>query len=377
MQSRFAQRVFAFGLVAGIGLAVASCGSEAEVSGLYDHNYLSTCDKWPIARCEVDADCYSGLVYELGTRCIDGHCLCPVDGMIMCNRKDHPPENNMRGCYFPVDCEPGEMCVAEEAPPPPPPAPECTAEDLSKCPGPPDKRCGVATCEEGVCGIAITPGPIASQRAGDCKRSVCTFEGIIVEEEDASDYYDDGRECTFDMCVDGAYESLHLQPVTCPEKGEGVCSEGGCVQCINDSFCNNLNEACVWGRCIPNTCANGKIDPNETDVDCGGACTACASGKACALGAHCKSKVCVNNQCQEPTCDDKEKNDGETGVDCGTACNDPAKLCSNGQGCATGEDCQSKVCWAGKCQAPSCTDGVQNSKETGIDCGGGPPCPEC
>ncbi len=86
MQSRFAQRVFAFGLVAGIGLAVASCGSEAEVSGLYDHNYLSTCDKWPIARCEVDADCYSGLVYELGTRCIDGHCLCPVDGMIMCNR---------------------------------------------------------------------------------------------------------------------------------------------------------------------------------------------------------------------------------------------------------------------------------------------------
>jgi hypothetical protein len=275
MQSRFAQRVFAFGLVAGIGLAVASCGSEAEVSGLYDHNYLSTCDKWPIARCEVDADCYSGLVYELGTRCIDGHCLCPVDGMIMCNRKDHPPENNMRGCYFPVDCEPGEMCV----------------------------------------------------------------------------------------------------PVTCPEKGEGICSEGGCVQCINDSFCNNLNEACVWGRCIPNTCANGKIDPNETDVDCGGACTACASGKACALGAHCKSKVCVNNQCQEPTCDDKEKNDGETGVDCGTACND--QLCGDGQGCATGEDCQSKVCWAGKCQAPSCTDGVQNSKETGIDCGGGPPCPEC
>ena len=83
----------------------------------------------------------------------------------------------------------------------------------------------------------------------------------------------------------------------------------------------------------------------------------------------------MNNQCQEPTCDDKEKNDGETGVDCGTACND--QLCSDGQGCATGKDCQSKVCWAGKCQAPSCTDGVQNSKETGIDCGGGPPCPEC
>ena len=33
------------------------------------------------------------------------------------------------------------------------------------------------------------------------------------------------------------------------------------------------------------------------------------------------------------------------------------------------EDCISGVCWAGKCQAPTCTDGVQNGEEGGVDCG--------
>jgi hypothetical protein len=52
----------------------------------------------------------------------------------------------------------------------------------------------------------------------------------------------------------------------------------------------------------------------------------------------------------EPTCTDGVQNGNETGVDCG------------------GPDCP--VC------PPSCTDGVQNGNETGVDCGG-PDCPEC
>ena len=39
--------------------------------------------------------------------------------------------------------------------------------------------------------------------------------------------------------------------------------------------------------------------------------------------------------------------------------------------CCTNDDCQSKVCSAGTCANPSCTDGVANGNETDIDCGGG------
>lgn len=87
--------------------------------------------------------------------------------------------------------------------------------------------------------------------------------------------------------------------------------------------------------------------------------------------------MCKNGKCQDPSCDDFVMNDGETDTDCGTACKDVAKLCGDGQGCKTGDDCESRACWAGKCQVPTCSDGIQNGNETGIDCGGGAPCPEC
>jgi len=96
------------------------------------------------------------------------------------------------------------------------------------------------------------------------------------------------------------------------------------------------------------------------------------------LDSDCKSNLCKNLQCASPSCNDTVKNDGETDADCGAACKDLAKLCGEGQGCETGVDCQSGVCWAGTCKAPKCTDGVQNGKETGIDCGSGDiDCPDC
>ena len=43
--------------------------------------------------------------------------------------------------------------------------------------------------------------------------------------------------------------------------------------------------------------------------------------------------------------------------------------------CSPGVITASQVCQGGVCQAPSCSDGVQNGLETGTDCGG--PCPAC
>lgn len=80
-----------------------------------------------------------------------------------------------------------------------------------------------------------------------------------------------------------------------------------------------------------------------------------------------------------PTCTDGVKNASETDVDCGggsglggTGC--PA--CGGGRRCVAPGDCSSGVCKAGLCQPPSCTDGLKNGAETGIDCGGGA-CPGC
>jgi len=68
-------------------------------------------------------------------------------------------------------------------------------------------------------------------------------------------------------------------------------------------------------------------------------------------GASCLGGPCAGSQ---PTCTDGIKNGNETGVDCG------------------GPDCD-------PCPAPTCTDGIKNGNETGVDCGGPDcdPCPTC
>lgn len=364
--------------IGGIGLAAVSCGGS-DVAGYYDPGYVVTCQEWTVVTCETTADCYdeTRYVYELGTQCINGHCLCPIEGWVMCNKKGHPPDNNMRQCWPREECESGEYCIEEAPPPPPPPEPECTVEDLSKCPGPVDKRCGVATCNDGECGVEITPGPIASQKAGDCKRAVCTPSGVVVDEEDPDDVYDDGKQCTVDMWVEGQAQGVTIASmlgpgsiIVCPDTGEGYCAESECVQCIDDQDCSMM-EDCSFERCVPKHCSNNMVDgaAAETDEDCGGPCLPCGSGKGCSGNADCLSNVCKDMMCQEPTCDDNETNDGETDKDCGSACKNPPKLCADGQGCKSGADCQSNVCWAGACQAPTCTDGVQNQGEAGVDCG--------
>jgi hypothetical protein len=74
-----------------------------------------------------------------------------------------------------------------------------------------------------------------------------------------------------------------------------------------------------------------------------------------------------------PSCTDGVKNGSETGVDCGGTCPACAPTCTDGvkNGSETGVDC------GGTCPAcaPTCTDGVKNGTETGVDCGG--TCPAC
>ncbi|MBL0025187.1 MAG: T9SS type A sorting domain-containing protein [Saprospiraceae bacterium] len=74
------------------------------------------------------------------------------------------------------------------------------------------------------------------------------------------------------------------------------------------------------------------------------------------------------------TCSDGIKNGDETGIDCGGSC-DPCPSCSDRikNGDETGIDC------GGSClPCATCTDGIKNGNETGIDCGGScAPCQSC
>ncbi len=77
------------------------------------------------------------------------------------------------------------------------------------------------------------------------------------------------------------------------------------------------------------------------------------------------------------SCSDGMQNQGETGVDCGGPC----AACTQAASCFDGMQNQGEtgVDCGGPCaactQAASCSDGMQNQGETGVDCGG--PCPAC
>jgi cysteine-rich repeat protein len=93
-----------------------------------------------------------------------------------------------------------------------------------------------------------------------------------------------------------------------------------------------------------------------------------ASSEAPNVALRPKLQVCY----LAPTCSDGIQNQAETGIDCGGPCA-PCPTCSDGiqnQG-ETGVDC------GGPCTpCPTCSDGIQNQGETGLDCGG-PACGPC
>jgi hypothetical protein len=109
---------------------------------------------------------------------------------------------------------------------------------------------------------------------------------------------------------------------------------------------------------------------SETDVDCGGSCAACGLGKSCQADGDCLSDFCNFGRCDRPTCSDGIKNQGESDVDCGGP---HCPACADRKACTAAADCASMRCDGSTCA--SCHDGVQSGGELAVDCGG--PCPPC
>jgi hypothetical protein len=182
--------------------------------------------------------------------------------------------------------------------------------------------------------------------------------------------------CTMNHC--GVGDDMDGTHSTCT--GGKICLSGSCVECIMNSDCTTPPDTrcdMTTHTCTTQLCANGMQDPGETDVDCGGAtCPKCGPNKKCLLPTDCAGGDCSGTplKCQ-PNCNDGFVDQDETDVDCGgITC---AARCTPGQDCLVDGDCDSGSCKGNpkKCQAASCSDGIQNEGETGIDCGG--PCGAC
>jgi len=279
--------------------------------------------------------------------------------------------------------------------------PACTvATAATVCPGPKDGPCmafATRTCVAGTCGLTHMVMDAPSKKYGSCKKRICDGTGALMDLVDDTNVYDDGNPCTMESCSGGVSNEAALNDAACMIQGMlGYCEADpynpalvACAQCkpTDQSTCAGLpGTKCSLGVCMPLHCSNGTKDLGEADTDCGGAtsgCLRCATGRTCMNGAaDCASGVCTMGKCVAPSCMDNVRNQDETGADCGgPTCNQP---CPDGVTCVVGNDCLSGVCgpsapgMPNKCQVPTCTDGVRNGDEAGVDCGGvASMCPLC
>jgi len=103
---------------------------------------------------------------------------------------------------------------------------------------------------------------------------------------------------------------------------------------------------------------------------------AAAASPECVGNADCASLHCEGGACIPASCTDGISNQGESGVDCAGPC---SARCPEGGGCAAGEDCADGLFCsesARLCTRASCVDDARNGNESATDCGGScPPCP--
>lgn len=130
--------------------------------------------------------------------------------------------------------------------------------------------------------------------------------------------------------------------------GAGLGSSGEPCQSVQDCPAVTI---CTTMSCLDGSCVTGLI-PNGTQCNGDKVCDGSGSCVECVYDYHCSGNnpTCVNNSCI--SCSDGVKNGGETGVDCGGADCAPCSMgCTSDADCAMGMYCVDGVC----CNTP-CTE---------------------
>lgn len=112
---------------------------------------------------------------------------------------------------------------------------------------------------------------------------------------------------------DGAESDVDCGGAMCPKCADtkacgsnddcasGFCDNNVCATktCAKDSECGsglkcNLDEGICY---TPESCSDGIKNQDETDIDCGGSCSACTFGQKCLEASDCDTNECTGNVC--------------------------------------------------------------------------------
>lgn len=202
-----------------------------------------------------------------------------------------------------------------------------------------NKECTVDACVEG----SPSNNPAAPETM--CATGVCDGVSACVQCVTAANCMGDFS-CAMNMCFDCQDGMMNgtESDIDCGSDCSTKCADG--LKCA-------LDTDCFYGTCDNTTCVScfdGTINSTESDIDCGGVCgSTCGVNKKCNTGADCTTGVCngATKLCSAPTCTDTVKNGTETDVDCGGAC----PKCASGKMCKIDNDCGGGTkCTAGICQ---------------------------
>ena len=240
-----------------------ACAGATCVDGVRNGNETDidcgggTCPSCPDAgQCAIDSDCTSRVCS--GNRCAPPSC---TDGVRNGNETD-------------VDC--GGACTA------------CPL--FGKCSV--DSDCQSGFCQSGACALPACPDTDGDGclELADCCSTNCGTAGHSGDGTLANPYSD---------CI-----------------GVTVCAYCTTTSGILAS-CGNFGDCRVCGMpCVP-SCTDGVRNGNETDVDCGGGCAACANDRKCSVDVDCQSGYCQSGTCQLRPCPDTD----------GDGCWEPSDLC--------------------------------------------------
>ena len=247
---------------------------------------------------------------------------------------------------------------------------------VADCPSPPG-ACVLSTCNAGTCGEKdVAAGTVLMKDSPpDCHDTVCDGMGNVVPAVDVNNAPASTDPCLVATCDTAG--AVHTGPAApggaCTSAPGGkVCDGAGhCVACLRAGDCAAGQTCSPTNTCVPLACMNGRQDGSETDLDCGGSCSPCATGKTCKLDPDCTTGACdaLSLTCVASPCADHRTDGDESDVDCGGSCPTP---CALDQGCVADADCITNACdgVSHTCVVDQCADHRPDGDETDADCGG-------
>jgi len=179
--------------------------------------------------------------------------------------------------------------------------------------------------------------------------------------------------CEQPVCNAGACDvapvaaGTRLEAQTAGDCRAAVCDAAGDVASIDDD--DDVPED-DGNDCTADGCNAGSSqhlpEPSGTTcaMDGGKVCDGHGACVECVLPSECTTNVCQDGACRPAICDNGMLDTGESDVDCGGDCGG----CAPEQMCGADGDCVGMECALGAC-VPNCADKVTNHGESAEDCG--------